>query len=268
MKVRTLAWSTFGSFFHNALILVLLVVCVGVVLLMLTPLLGMKAMSTANNATQMAVVVLGFIAAIMGFVSGFGSLLSAWAAADAVSSEMTSGTILALMARPVKRWEFLAGKFLGVMMLMMAYSLMMLGLSWLLAVIGGERIHSSTWVLLVYPMVRYAIWAAVAMMLATFFRPIIAMGIVALLSIGAAVVATTDFAAHEAVVRYGLYAIYAALPSTNLLSESRFLEITKASLKQTGWLEHATTVAYGLDYALVFLLLAMWSFHYRSLKRD
>lgn len=268
MKIRTLAWSTFGSFFHNALILVLLVVCVGVVLLMLTPLLGMKAMSTANNATQMAVVVLGFIAAIMGFVSGFGSLLSAWAAADAVSSEMTSGTILALMARPVKRWEFLAGKFLGVMMLMMAYSLMMFGLSWLLAVIGGERIHSSTWVLLVYPMVRYAIWAAVAMMLATFFRPIIAMGIVALLSIGAAVVATTDFAMHAAVVRYGLYAIHAVLPSTNLLSESRFLEITKASLKQTGWLEHATTVAYGLDYALVFLLLAMWSFHYRSLKRD
>jgi hypothetical protein len=39
-------------------------------------------------------------------------------------------------------------------------------------------------------------------------------------------------------------------------------------LKQAGWLDHLITLAYGLDYALVFLLLATWSFHYRSLKRD
>ena len=58
------------------------------------------------------------------------------------------------------------------------------------------------------------------------------------------------------------------LPSTTLLSEDRFLSITEASLKQAGWAEHLTTIAYGLDYALVVLLLAMWSFHYRSLKRD
>jgi hypothetical protein len=58
------------------------------------------------------------------------------------------------------------------------------------------------------------------------------------------------------------------LPSTTLLSEDRFLSITQAALKQAGWLDHLITLAYGLDYALVFLLLAMWSFHYRSLKRD
>jgi len=103
MKIRTLAWSAFGSFFHNALIVVLLIVCVSVVLLMLTPLLGMKAMTTAQNASQMQVAVLGFVAAIMGFVSGFGSLLAAWAAADSLASEMTSGTILAVMARPVNK---------------------------------------------------------------------------------------------------------------------------------------------------------------------
>jgi ABC-type transport system involved in multi-copper enzyme maturation permease subunit len=268
MKIRTLAWSAFGSFFHNALIVVLLIVCVSVVLLMLTPLLGMKAMTTAQNASQMQVAVLGFVAAIMGFVSGFGSLLAAWAAADSLASEMTSGTILAVMARPVKRWEFLMGKFLGVMMLMAAYVAMMFGLSWLLAWIGGERIRTAQWVLLVYPMVRYAIWAAVAMVLATLLRPIITMGIVALLALGATITASTNLDEHGAVVRYLLHGIYWVLPSTNLLSETRFLEITKASLKPTGWLEHGITVAYGLDYAIVFLLVAMWSFHYRSLKRD
>ncbi len=63
-------------------------------------------------------------------------------------------------------------------------------------------------------------------------------------------------------------ALYSVLPSTGLLSESRFMSLTQSSLKPVGWLNHITTLAYGLDYALVCLLLAMWSFHYRSLRRD
>jgi hypothetical protein len=33
-------------------------------------------------------------------------------------------------------------------------------------------------------------------------------------------------------------------------------------------MEHGTSLLYGLDYALVFLLLAMWSFRRRTLRRD
>ncbi len=62
--------------------------------------------------------------------------------------------------------------------------------------------------------------------------------------------------------------LWIALPSTSLLSEERFLTITHATVKQIGLLEHLTTLAYGLDYALVFVLMAMWSFRYRSLTRD
>ena len=78
----------------------------------------------------------------MSLLSGFGSLLAAWSAADAVWSDIRSGTILAVLARPVRRWEFLLGKFLGVQLLMGAYVLMMLALSYLLAAIGG-RAHPS-----------------------------------------------------------------------------------------------------------------------------
>jgi ABC-type transport system involved in multi-copper enzyme maturation permease subunit len=268
MKIRTLAWSTFGSFFYNRLIVVLLLVCTGVVVLMLTPLLGAKAMKSAQNAAQMQSVVLGMVSTIMQFVSGFGSIVAAWAAADAVATEMTSGTILAVMARPVKRWEFLVGKLSGVMMLMAAYVFMMFALSWVLAWIGGERIQSSPWVLLVYPMVRYAIWAAMAMALVTFLRPIVTMGFLLLAFVGIETSSSPSVGADHPMQRKLLDVMHWVLPSTDLLSESRFLEITHASLKQVGWLEHATTLAYGLDYALVCLLLAMWSFHYRSLKRD
>jgi ABC-type transport system involved in multi-copper enzyme maturation permease subunit len=268
MKIRTMAWSTFGSFLHNRLIVVLAIVCVAVVLLMLTPLLGAKAMASVESAAQIQTMVLNMVSGIMSFVSGFGSLLAAWAAADCVGTEMTSGTILAVMARPVRRWEFLVGKFFGVMLLMAVYVLMTFGLSYLLAWIGGERIQSTPWVLLAYPIVRYAIYAGIAMALVTLFRPIVTIGLVALLALGAAMVSSPNFTPHRVVLHQLVRGLYWVLPSTELLSESRFLEITRASLKQTGWLEHLTTLAYGLDYALVCLLLAMWSFHLRSLKRD
>ena len=51
-------------------------------------------------------MVLGEVSAIMSLVSGFGSLLAAWAAADAVALEVRSGTMLAVLARPVRRWEY------------------------------------------------------------------------------------------------------------------------------------------------------------------
>src|SRR5262249_21838268 len=157
-------------------------------------------------------------------------LLAAWAAADCVSSEMSSGTILAVMARPVKRWEFLLGKFAGVMLLMAIYVLMMLGLSAVLAEIGGQRIHSSIWVLVVYPLIRYAIWAAIAIALVTVLRPIATMGIFLLLGITISMASTPGFAKEYAMVRHFLDALNWILPSTNLLSETRFLEITHASL--------------------------------------
>lgn len=267
MKIWTIALNTFGSFLRNRLLIVFGVLFICTVLLMMTPLLGAKAMATMGNAQQAQVMVLGMVSAIMFFVSGTGSLLAAWCAADAVASEMKSGTILAVMARPVKRWEFLLGKYTGVLLLMFVYVVMMFGLSWLLAWIGGERIHSNPWVLVVYPMVRYAVYSALAMALVTIFHPVVTMGFTLILAVVALIVAPggQPVTSHWKYLRWPLWV---TLPSTSLLSEERFLTITHASVKQTGWLEHLTTLSYGLDYALVFVLLAMWSFHYRSLTRD
>ena len=32
-------------------------------------------------------------------------------------------------------------------------------------------------------------------------------------------------------------------------------------------MQHAISLGYGLDVALILVLLAMWSFHYRSLRQ-
>lgn len=266
MKLRAIALNTFSALLRNKIVILFCAGCVCVLLLMLTPLLLMRNMRGTQNAEMMQMAVLPLIASMMQFISGFGSLLAAWSAADAVASEMRSGTVLAVLARPVRRWEFLLGKFLGVQLMMFVFVLLMLGLNYLLAWIGGATIQTNPWVLIVYPMVRYMIYSALGILLVTVMHPIVAFCIVLVVMIGAGLVAPGNPQTFmPAWIRSGLYYLF---PSSNLLSETRFLTITRATLRAALWTDHATALIYGLDYALVCFLLAAWIFRSRSLSRD
>ncbi len=266
MKIRAIAWNTFNGLLRNKIIILFCAGMICVMLLALTPLMLAKN-NRAIGADQMQAIVLQIIGGIMGMVSGFGSLLAAWAAADAVAGEMRSGTILAVMARPVRRWEFLLGKYLGAQLLMVAFVFAMLALNYGMAAIGGVHIQASPWLLIVYPLVRYAIFSAVALLLVTVMHPMIAFGIVLVMSITAQIVApsagTPQFMAPW--VRKTLFDI---LPSTSALSEIRFLTVTRATLRVAPWTDHVINLAYGLDYALVCFLIAAWLFRNRTLSRD
>ncbi len=256
MKIRAIALSTFGSLVRNKLIILFFAIFLGVLLLFMVPLAGMKGVGES--------FALGFVSVIMSVLSGFGSLLAAWSAADAVAGEMKSGTILAVMARPVRRWEFLLGKYLGVQLLMLVYVVFMFGMSHLMASLGGQTIHAAPWILIVYPIVRYAIYSALAMWLVTMMHPVIAFAVVLLMP----VVASLTGPGIHLLPAWITMPIYAVLPSTNLLSESNYLGMSQASLTPIPWSNHAIAVAYGLDYALVLFLFAVWSFRLRPLTRD
>jgi ABC-type transport system involved in multi-copper enzyme maturation permease subunit len=122
-------------------------------------------------------------------MSALGSILAAWGAADVVHTERKSGTVLAVMARPVKRWEFLLGKYLGVMLFMLSYVLFMLAITYFVVSFAGMTVHSAPWILLLYPMVRYAIWAGRALLATTFVSPAVTMGLLLVVSL------LTDFVA-------------------------------------------------------------------------
>jgi ABC-type transport system involved in multi-copper enzyme maturation permease subunit len=264
MKVRTIALSTFGSFLRNKVILLFCSLFICVTLLMMSSLIAYKSATLASNAEQMRGFILNTVASIISMVSGFGSLLAAWAAADSVASEMKSGTILAVMARPLHRWQFLAGKYLGVLMLMACYVVAMFGVTFLLAWLGGQHYQTSLWTLLVYPMVRYAIWAAISMLLVTVLHPIVVMAVIGI--VATLVLLFQSTSSHIPVwIRLPIHLV---LPMTDLVSETRFLVITRASLRPFLWTSHLTALAYGVDYALVCFLVAVVVFRRRSLSRD
>jgi ABC-type transport system involved in multi-copper enzyme maturation permease subunit len=267
MRIRAIALNTFRGLLRNKIIILLAAGFLCIVLLMMAPLLLFKAAANTMSASQAQGMVLSTLTGIMTMVSAFGSLLAIWAAADVVSAEMRSGTILAIMARPVRRWEFLLGKYLGVQLLMLIYVIGMLALSYLLTALGGQVLHGTPWVLIVYPMVRYAVYSAIAVLFVTLLHPVVSFAIVMVISVIAAIVAppSPGLAFLPDWLRNGVYIV---LPSTGLLSEARFLTLTQSALRQTPWTNHLTALTYGLDYALVCFLLAVWSFRKRSLVRN
>jgi ABC-type transport system involved in multi-copper enzyme maturation permease subunit len=266
VKIWALTWIAFRGLLRNKLIILFVAVFVCIVLLMLAPLVQIKSMA-GENVAQARGMLLSLMSAVMTVVSGFGSLLAAWSAADAVASEMRSGTVMALMARPVRRWEFLLSKYLAVQMLMAVYVLFMLAVSNVLVWIAGERILTNLWVLLVYPMIRYGIYSAMAVCFVAMMHPIFAFIAVLLVSVVASLVSPSSVGAFflPEWIHRGLFFI---LPSVNLLSESQFLAITASNLKSTPWSDHLTAIVYGLDYALVLFLLAVWAFGRRGLARE
>jgi len=263
MKIRAIAFNTFSSLVRNKVIILFCAMFACIVLFMLMPLMMAKSMAKSIGAGQSATMVLGMVSAVTMMVTGFGSLLAIWASADAVASEIRSGTVLAVMARPVRRWEFLLGKFLGVQMMMAIYVVAMLLLSYLLTWLGGERLGSSPVLLILYPMVRYAVYSALAILLVTVMHPVVAFVcgfVVAVLS--SMVSPSAGHSVFPAAIRLGLYVL---LPSTGLLSEERFLALTQSPLKAAPFTDHLIALTYGLDYALVCFLLAAWVFRRRPL---
>lgn len=266
MKIRALAFQTLESFLHNRLVVLVLILASCIVVLMLLPLWGMRAAS-AKGVPSMEAAVLEMVSGVMSFVSGLGSILAAWGAAEGLYGELKAGTVLAVMARPVKRWEFLTGKYLGVMMFMAGYILLMMAMSYTVVGVAGMKIHASPWELFFYPLVRYSIYAAMGMWLTTMVHPVVTMGLMLALTILTELTSPRSFAWRPSVawLKTGLFYV---LPSTELLTEDRFLSLRQAALKQSSWVEHALSLSYGLDCALILLLLAIWSFHYRTLQRD
>lgn len=80
----------------------------------------------ARGSARGANPVLPFIAGLMTvmafyIVSFLGGLLAVFVSIGALSGELETGTILALAARPVRRWEIVAGKWLALAMLIGGY---------------------------------------------------------------------------------------------------------------------------------------------------
>ena len=181
-----------------------------------------------------------------------GMIIALFIGATAVSSDVRSGAITMILARPVTRWQFLAGKFGGAMVVLFGYSLLTA-----IALVIFTQVHELDAV----PALRYAPWlmfcqnliyASFALALSMLMPPILA-GILPVFVSGDLFFNLLS-SGNPIHYLHFLFPTYGPFNAANQFASGALM----------GWSEAATLTVYALDLAVIFLLLAMWRFRSKA----
>jgi ABC-type transport system involved in multi-copper enzyme maturation permease subunit len=206
----------------------------------------------------------------------FGSILAVVMTAQLFFSELDNRTALPLLARPVRRWEFFAGKFLGIWALLGVFTallgtvlgvLLMVrfqGLAALAAEAGREPPWFSTGGLAVFAVlqwVRLGVVAALTLFVCSFARTFLYAMTVSTLAVLACQLQATGQAALAKTDGVWLRALVGGLgrivPDLQLFDLGVPLTLQAAGVPVETVL---SALGYGLLYMPVLLALAVWLF--------
>src|SRR5205807_4075873 len=122
---------------------------------------------------EMVIVTLGLTA-----ISVIGLLIAVFIGVGLVSKEMDKRTLYALLAKPVRRWEFLLGKF-GGLVLTLAVNTAAMGVGLFLALIYVkptlERGDATILVAVYFIWLKLALVVALALLFSCFTTPLLAI---------------------------------------------------------------------------------------------
>src|SRR6267154_353556 len=122
---------------------------------------------------SMVIVTLGLTA-----ISVIGLLIAVFIGVGLVSKEMDKRTLYALLAKPVRRWEFLLGKFEGLV-LTLAVNTAAMALGLLLAMLyvkhSLERSDATVLVAVYFILLKLALVVALALLFSCYTTPLLAI---------------------------------------------------------------------------------------------
>jgi len=194
----------------------------------------------------------------LGAISLFGVLTAVFVGVSLVFKEIERRTIYTLLANPVRRWQFLAGKFVGLLaVLAMNVGLMSLALFAIL-LLRGE----SPWALvpaILLMLVELAVITAFALLFSSLTNPILAAVWTFAVYVTGHLVWSLQILKDkvpEGVARLACDIAYWLMPNLSRLNIKA--EVVHDLPLPTGFIP--LSVLYGGAYALVVLLLACWVF--------
>ena len=108
-------------------------------------------------------------------------LLGLFLGASVLSAEMRAKTIVSILARPIERWAFLVGKWLGVQVFLAAFAAV--GVLLGLGVVSFYGLHPQAllWIGVLESLVRVALVSSLAFLFSTVTSPVVAGGTTMLL---------------------------------------------------------------------------------------
>lgn len=196
----------------------------------------------------------------------FGVFIAIFVGVGLVSKEIEKRTVFGIFSKPVRRWEFIIGKYLGLCLtLLVNVAVMGIGVSLALIYAGAGERAVSIWGAIYLIFLELGIMTAVALVFSSFSSPALS----ALLAffvfiIGHLSASLRDLGQnmHSRTAEYFLDAIYWLMP--NLANYSFRTEAANGMVPNTPMLLGGTS--YAIVYVAILLAIAIAIFSRRNFK--
>lgn len=198
----------------------------------------------------------------------FAAIMAVYTAVTLLHTELERQTIYAILSKPVRRWEFVLGKFVGILCLVTGLIAVLFLASW--AVVGYQGGQIGWTFVAAYGclVLQMAILVAIALFVATFASPLLS-GVFAL-AVFIAGNLQSQLEGMEKMLReqknagltYVVEVLQKILPDLEALS--LFEEVTYVLYIPPSF--YLSAVWYATSYTAVVLLLAMVSFSWKDLS--
>ncbi len=202
-----------------------------------------------------------------GAIDFFGALLAIFLGIGLVSREVDRKTVYTVVTKPIRRWQFIVGKFLGLFLVLLV-SLGVMFVSLLVVLYTASTVRPSLSPLLWYfvlALTQLSVVVAFAILMSTFTGSALsAFATVGLYLIGHFSPDLYYFGqkVHSAAVKWLTSAIYYVVPNLDRFSLAH--QITYDQQVKTH--AAALTILYGLLYTGAFLMAAVVAFERRDFK--
>lgn len=161
--LRAIAVNTFREAFRNKVFGTLMFFTV--LLLLLSMVLGEMSLHNELRVTRNVTLFASTI---------FSTVISIYSSVTLFHTEFERRTIYTILSKPIPRWLFLAGKYLGVQALMAVIVLVQLGVTWGLMLYQGAELTQPMLWSHVTLYLQLTIVGALALFFATFSSPLLA----------------------------------------------------------------------------------------------
>lgn len=252
MRILTIALNTYREAVRDKILYVLLLFAGATIL-------SSKALGYISVGEDMKIVTDISLAAI----SVFGALISIFVGTSLVYKEIDKRTIYTILSRPIWRFEFILGKYLGLSMLIATVTVIM-GLvagAYILVLGGTVNFMFAEALLLIFW--KLLLLTALSVLLSTLTSPI--LGAIVVLSsyfIGHATGILMDLPAQfdNSILKEGIAIAYYTIP--NLSNFDIWREYANGVAVPHSYV--AWTLVYGTVYTCLLLFLACIAFHDRD----
>jgi ABC-type transport system involved in multi-copper enzyme maturation permease subunit len=200
-------------------------------------------------------------------ISLFGVIIAIFVGIGLVSKEIEKKTLYTILSRPVRRWEFIAGKYLGLLLtLVVNTALMTVGfyVALLIFINGLKRADAMLLVAVYFIVLQFMMMVAITLLFSTFSTPIFsAIFAFALYVIGTFGEDLKNFAAiSQGLTKWlamGAAYVMPNFASLNVISQAAHEQSVSSGLI-------LSNTVYALLYSLAVTVAAVMIFERRNLK--